>query len=146
MQLAAPGEALIKSFETLQTHAYKDQGNVWTIGWGHTGKGVGQGLTCTPDAADIWFRADTASAVATVNEAILSLTTQNQFDALVCFVFNIGAANFVHSTMHVLLNTNDPAAADQFDRWIYVKGKISNGLVRRRAAEKALFLQPDLTV
>ncbi|MDU6101543.1 MAG: lysozyme, partial [Acinetobacter sp.] len=67
--------------------------------------------------------------------------TQNQFDALASFVYNVGETAFVKSTMLAVLNQgNYIAAANQFDRWIFDNGKRINGLVNRRAAEKKLFL------
>ena len=68
---------------------------------------------------------------------------QNQFDALVSFVFNIGRDNFKRSSMLKFLNSNHyPLSSGQFDRWIHSRGKVVQGLVKRRAAEKALFLEP----
>ena len=66
---------------------------------------------------------------------------QNQFDALVSFVFNVGTANYKKSTLRkkVLANPNDPAIADQFERWVYAKGKVLLGLMKRRADECELY-------
>jgi GH24 family phage-related lysozyme (muramidase) len=76
-----------------------------------------------------------------INDNVKKPLTQNEFDALVSFVFNVGTGAFEKSSMLKLLNSGHmPLAAGQFDRWIYAKGKVLNGLKKRRAAEKALFL------
>jgi lysozyme len=65
---------------------------------------------------------------------------QNQWDALVSFVYNVGAGNFISSTMLKLLNQGDyKGAAGEFPKWVHTNGQINPGLVRRRAAERALF-------
>jgi lysozyme len=139
MQLSPAGEALIKSFEKLDLTAYQDQGGVWTIGWGHTPATDGQ--ICTVDQAESWFLADTAGACRAVNTFVDVAMAQGQFDALVSFVFNVGAGNFHGSTLLRLLNGGDMAgAADQFLVWNKIGGAISDGLSRRRTAERAMFL------
>ncbi|MEW3423807.1 lysozyme, partial [Pseudomonas aeruginosa] len=68
---------------------------------------------------------------------------QSQWDALMSFVYNLGAANLASSTLLKLLNKGDyRGAADQFPRWVNAGGKRLEGLVKRRAAERALFLEP----
>jgi lysozyme len=140
MMLGAAGTALIKSFETCQLVAYQDQRGRWTLGWGHA-EGVRQGDTCTQEQADAWFLTDTAWACkAIMNEVDVALT-QNQFDALTSFTFNVGASAFASSTLLRYLNQSLwTAAANEFDRWDHVNGVTNAGLQRRRAAEKALFL------
>jgi lysozyme len=139
--LGAAGKALIQSFEKLALESYQDQGGVWTIGWGHTGKDVGPGQTCTPQQADAWFAADTAGVCRAINQTVTVPLRQNQFDALVAFTYNVGAGNEAHSTLLRLLNAGDyGGAADQFPVWNKVNGRVSNGLVARRAAEQRLFL------
>ncbi len=140
MDLGDKGKALIQSFETLALTSYQDQGGVWTIAWGHTGVDVGPNQTCTVQQADDWFTEDTAWAVREVTVLVPVPLSQNQFDALVSFVFNVGAGNFKASTMRRMLTASDFAgAADQFPLWCHVDGVVSAGLVRRRAAEQALF-------
>jgi lysozyme len=77
-----------------------------------------------------------------INHVVAVPLTQNQLDALVIFTYNVGEDAFAHSTMLQLLNAKQYTnAANQFDRWVYDKGVVSNGLVNRRKAEKALFLE-----
>ena len=146
MQLSAAGESLIKRFEGYRDTAYLDQGAVPTIGWGHTGwyspgVPVALGQTCTLDQAEAWFTADTASACAEVNVGVSVPITQPQFDALVDFTYNLGAAAFAHSTLRRDLNEGDMlGAANEFLRWDYCAGQPDPGLENRRKAERTLFL------
>lgn len=141
MTLGQKGEALIKGFETLALTAYQDQKGIWTCGWGHTGSDVGPSTTCTPEQAEQWFLADTDWACKTVIRTVDVALSQNQFDALVSFVFNVGAYSEGHSTLVALLNRGQYAlAADQFQLWNHTGGVVSAGLTRRRAAERDLFL------
>ncbi|CAI1003581.1 TPA: lysozyme [Serratia fonticola] len=137
------GIALIKSFESLELKAYPDPGTggkPFTIGWGHT-KGVKPGDRITEQQAETFLAEDLAVFELTVNSAVKVPVTQNQFDALVSLAFNIGGANFAGSTLVKKLNAGDPrGAADQFLRWKFADGKEMRGLVRRRAAERELFL------
>jgi lysozyme len=139
--LGSAGENLIKSFETMKLVAYLDQRGRWTCGWGHTGPDVVEGTTCTPEQAEDWFQQDTQAAVNGVDESIQTNVTQNQFDALVSFTFNVGVGAEGHSTMAKLINArNFAGAAAQFPLWDHVDGVPNAGLLRRRQAEQALFL------
>ena len=145
MKTSKNGIQLIKSFEGCRLKAYKCPANVWTIGIGHTG--LVNGKPITPDLTITELMAETLLAIDlqkfenAINTKVKKPLTQNEFDALVSFVFNVGIGAFANSTMLKLLNQgNFELAAKQFDRWIYAKGKELNGLKKRRAAEKALFL------
>lgn len=128
-------------WEGLNLHAYQDTGGVWTIGVGHTGPEVVPGLTITHERANELLQLDTASAADCVNKNVTAELEQCEFDALVDFVYNIGCGAFKTSTLLRLLNADDfTNAADQFTVWVYDNGKVIQGLVNRRAAEKALFL------
>jgi lysozyme len=141
MQLGPQGETLIKSFEALRLAAYLDPRGIPTIGWGHTGPEVQMGLTCDPNSAEVWFRTDTGAACRAINATVDVAIAQNQFDALVSFTFNVGVGSEAHSTLLQLLNSGNAAgAADQFLVWNKVNGVENDGLSRRRAAERALFL------
>jgi len=132
---------LIKSFESLRLTAYQDQRGIWTCGWGHT-SGVTSTTTCTPEQAEDWFLEDTQFAVNGVNVSIDTNITQNQFDALASFTYNVGVGSEAHSTMAKLINErNFSAAAAQFPLWDHVDGVANAGLLRRREAEQALFLK-----
>lgn len=140
------GIALIKEFEGLETTAYPDPGNPatgepWTIGYGHT-RGVRRGDTCTEEQATEWLREDVRGAEGMVRNLVDVMLTQNQFDALVSFVFNVGATAFGNSTLLRLLNQwNYEGAADQFKRWNRGASGVLPGLVRRRDAERDLFAE-----
>ena len=134
--LGAVGAALIKSFESLRLTAYQDQRGIWTCGWGHT-SGVTQGTTCTAAQAENWFLEDTQFAVNGVNVSIDTNISQNQFDALVSFTYNVGVGSEAHSTLAKLVNAGDMAgAAAQFPLWDHVDGVANAGLLRRREAAR----------
>lgn len=141
MILGASGLALIKRFESCKLAAYQDQRGVWTVGWGHTGPAVTSQSVCSQADADLWLIQDTYAAQRAVNATVDVAMTQNQFDALVSFTFNVGVGSEAHSTLVQILNAGNPAgAADQFLAWNHVDGVVDAGLTRRRAAERALFL------
>jgi len=139
--LGSAGEALIKSFEKLVLVAYKDLRGRWTCGWGHTGPDVTESTTCTPEQAEEWFHEDTLAATRGVDESLTTNVSQNQFDALVSFTFNVGVGSEEHSTMIRLINARQfDRAAAEFPRWDHVDGIPEAGLLRRRLAEQKLFL------
>lgn len=144
MHLGAKGTALIQSFEGFRVTAYQDQRGIWTCGYGHTGPNVVEGTTCTPYQASQWFDKDTQSACNAVLRSVDVPLTQNEFDALVCFTYNVGADSEAHSTLVRVLNAgNYMMVAEQFLRWDHTNGVVNAGLTRRRAAERDLFLTPD---
>ena len=137
---------LISGFEDTRFKAYDDGVGVWTIGTGTTvypnGVKVKQGETCTPEQAKAYFKHDLAKFEKTVNESVTVPLNQNQFDALVSLTYNIGSGAFKNSTLLKLLNKGDfQGAANQFLVWNKAGGKVMKGLVRRREAERALFLK-----
>ena len=136
-------DKFVKDWEQLRLRAYMPTPkDVPTIGWGHT-KGVKMGDEITKAQAVQMFNKDIASAEDTVNRLVKVLMTQNQFDALVSFVHNLGETNFRSSTLLRRLNAGKyEECAAQFGRWIYQKKTVLRGLVRRRAAEAELFLLP----
>lgn len=143
MQLGAKGEILIKSFETLQLTGYQHPGDVPTIGWGHTGRGVYVGQHISLLQAQAYFKQDTAAAIQAIRISVKVPLNQNQFDAIVSFTFNVGIDAERHSTLLRLLNQgNYKAAAQQFLIWDHEGNKVLPGLYRRRKAEMALFLTP----
>jgi lysozyme len=143
----------IKQWESLRKKAYLDQAGIPTIGYGTTrlpsGVPVWMGLTCTPEEADEWLAWDCAKAVLAAQKAVTSRSvTQNQFDALVAFIYNIGVGGFGGSTLRRELVAGLPIVEDYFLRWNKVhdpiSGKlvVSNGLTNRRRAEWAFFSTP----
>ena len=145
MHVSPSGVDLICNFEGLRLKAYDDGVGVWTIGFGTTkypnGIRVKKGDTCTLDQAKAYMQNDLKSFEQTVNNTVKVPLNQNQFDALVSLAYNIGTNAFSKSTLVKKLNANDiRGAADQFDVWVNAGGKHMQGLVNRRAKEKALFL------
>ncbi len=134
------GLALTKSFEGLRLEAYQDCAGVWTVGYGHTGAAVVEGMTVNDAEAELLLLADLKDAVACVNRKVMVAISQSQFDAMVDFCFNAGRGNFQQSTLLRKVNTGDFAgAAAQFGLWVHAGGEVVAGLVRRRKAEAALF-------
>lgn len=130
---------LTKTFEGCKLSAYQDTGKVWTIGYGHTA-GVRKGQLITPDVAEELLRQDQAYAVSIVNKNAMPCT-QNQFDALVDFVFNVGPSQFLMSTLlKKHLAGDHKGAADEFLKWKYDNHVLVPGLLRRRQAERKLYL------
>lgn len=135
------GLELTEHFEGCRLQAYADQVGVWTIGYGHT-HGVAPGMACDQRLAEAWLLEDVQEAVDAVQRLVLVRLTQNQFDALVDFVFNLGSGNLAHSTLLHLLNAGDYAGASHhFREWDRAGGIVRSGLLRRRIAEEALFDQ-----
>lgn len=147
MVLGQKGRDLIKSFEQLRLKAYRNfAGEPWTIGWGHTGKDVTESSVCTSDHADLWFECDIARPERAVNLMVKAYISQNEFDALVSFAYNVGIGAEAHSTLMRLFNSNDfEGAANEFLKWDHDNGVVVPGLARRRAAERALFLSTEVT-
>lgn len=134
------GLALTERMEALKLVAYPDQGGVWSNGFGHTGDDVYPGQVITKEQAIIWLQKDIAIAVAAVNHSVTVPLTQDQFDALVDFAYNVGTGAFERSTMLKQLNEGQYALADAaFQRWVFVKGVKNRGLQNRRTAEQQEF-------
>ena len=132
---------IIKESEGLRLTAYMPTANdVPTIGYGHT-HGVRMGQTITKAQAEQFLKEDVSWAEAAVNKQVKVSLNQNQFDALVSFVFNIGETTFAKSTLLRKLNAGDyNGAANEFPRWNKQAGVVLRGLVKRREREKQLFL------
>jgi lysozyme len=131
--------SLVAEFEGCKLTAYQDSNLIWTIGYGHT-QGVKQGATCTEQQALDWLSADLDIADAAVNRLVKLPLTQGQFDALVSFTYNLGAARLAGSTLLMLLDRSDfIGAANQFLSWCMADGKTVPGLLRRRNAERTMF-------
>ncbi len=143
------GLALIKQFEGCAKRrvdgrfaAYPDPGtggDPWTIGWGATGKGIAKGTVWTAAECDARLEADLVRFARDVATAIGSApTTQRQFDALVSFHYNTGA--IAKATLTKLHKAGNHAGAQaEFGKWVNAGGKPMPGLIRRRAAEAALY-------
>ncbi len=144
MTIGAKGIALIQQFEGLRLTAYPDPGTggePWTIGIGHTG-GVQEGDACTEEQAQDWLRQDCKTAEDCIDAYVEPELTQNERDALISLIYNIGCGNFKGSTLLMLLNAgNMVGAANQFGRWDRAAGQVMPGLQARREAETKLFLE-----
>ena len=142
MKISDSGLTLIKAHEGLRLKAYPDPGtggDPWTIGFGHT-KGVKPGDEIDDETATQFLRDDVAWVEDCVNENVSVDLTQNQFDALCSFVFNVGCGAFKGSTLCRLLNAgNYEGARTQFARWDKAAGNVLPGLTRRRREEAELF-------
>ena len=139
MNTSDEGIKAIEQFEGLRLDAYQDSVGVWTIGVGHT-KGVHGGLTITQEDAENLLREDLKDAENAVNFQVKVPLAQGQFDALVSFVFNLGAGALASSTLLRLLNSGDyDGAREQFKRWDKAGGVELPGLLARRNAEAEMF-------
>lgn len=133
------GIDLIKQFEGMFLKAYLCPAKIWTIGYGHTAT-ARPGMVITEEQAEQLLRDDLLEFERAVNHAVTVPLKQHQFDALVSFAFNVGASALRGSTLLRKVNAEDwQGAAAEFDRWTRGGGKVLPGLVRRRAAERAMF-------
>jgi lysozyme len=145
-KISPAGIELIKSFEGYRRRAAQLPDGRWTIGYGHT-KSAREGAEVTEADATALLTYDLMAVTAAVNDFSFTPLTQNQFDALVSFAFNVGVEAFRKST--VLRRVNEGSmlqAACSFEMWRKAEFEgeriVVDALVRRRAAEKALFLTP----
>lgn len=138
--------ALIRSSENFKADPYRCPAGIPTIGYGSTRYEDGTPVTMA-DAGITMLRAESILRATLASEyepavrryVAVSLS-QNQFDALVDFAYNAGTQALRGSTLLRLLNAGDyEGAAKQFSRWVFADGKVMNGLIKRRAAEAALF-------
>lgn len=140
MKIGQKGIELIKSFESCRLDTYVCAAGRNTIGWGTT-KNVKPGMKITQQQADEMFRRDLAEFEAAIAKYVKVPLSQNQIDALISLVYNIGTGAFSQSTLLKKLNANDiQGAANEFPRWCKANGKELAGLKRRREAERKLFL------
>ena len=139
MKCSQEGLELIKKFEGCKLKSYKCPAGVWTIGYGHT-EDVKEGDIVSPQEADKLLRADVFKFEEYVADNVMVNLTQNQFDALVAWTFNLGVGNLRNSTMLKKLNNADYTSVPfEMKRWNKAGGKTLDGLVRRRQAESLLF-------
>jgi len=142
VKLNTAGYDLIKQFEGCKLIAYKCPAGIWTIGYGHT-KDVKQGDKISQHQADILLGSDVEIFENYVSDLIKGCEcTQNQFNALVSFAFNLGNGNLKTSTLMRKFKAKEyDAAAKEFLRWNIAGGKGLDGLTRRRNAEMNMFLK-----
>ena len=143
MNISEEGLALLKKFEGCELKAYQDSVGVWTIGYGHT-KEVKEGDQINKDEAEHLLAEEMPEYEGYINDMVEVPLDQCQFDALVCWVYNLGPTNFRSSTLLTVLNQeryND--VPREIKRWNKAGGEILKGLVRRREAEAFLFEGKD---
>ncbi|RFB01473.1 lysozyme [Parvularcula marina] len=142
MRISNDGIALIKRFEGLELEAYRDAVGILTIGYGHTGDDVYEGQVINEAEAEAILRRDLDRFEVAVNEGIKAPTAQSMFDAFVSLSFNIGSGAFKKSTALKRHNKRDyVGASEAITWWNKAGGNVLTGLVRRRAAEEALYLE-----
>ena len=143
MNISEEGLSLIKKFEGLELEAYKCAAGVWTLGYGHTA-GVQEGDVWSEEQANEQLKIDMHVYAGYINDHVTCPLSQNQFDALVSWVYNLGPANLKASTMLKVLNSGDyEGVPAQIKRWNKAGGKVLEGLIRRREAEALLFVGRD---
>ena len=140
MTISDNGIALIKRFEGCKLYAYRDSVGVLSIGFGHT-KDVKAGMAITQAQAEQFLKDDLRPVEQLLNNMHVNFT-QNQFDALCSWVFNLGAGNFNKSTMkkRIVSGAHDTEITDEMIRWTRAGGRVLSGLVRRRADEANTFI------
>ena len=139
METSEVGIELIKEFEGKRQVAYQDSAGVWTIGYGHT-KGVYEGQLCIEKTCDRYLAEDIQEVEEYIEKLVEVPLTQNQYDALVSWTFNLGLYNLKESTLLRKLNYGDyEVVPEEMKKWIYVGDEVLEGLIRRREAEAALF-------
>lgn len=147
MEASEAAYSLIKKWEGLKLKAYICPSGKWTIGWGHT-KGVFEGMEITPQIAEAFLKQDVEMVVKQLNQSLSSVSLrQCQFDAIICFVFNIGITKFNASTLRRLLlkDADNQQVGIELNKWVYGlnpktrKMEKLPGLISRRADEAALY-------
>jgi lysozyme len=146
MQMTKSGLDLIKEFEGFRAKAYRDSVGVWTIGYGHTSMAgapeVRPGMVITAEEAEQILARDVDVFARGVRKAVTTKISDEQFSALVSFAYNVGLGNFAKSSVLAAVNRDDfDAVPRRLQLWTKAGGRVLPGLVRRRAAEAALFAE-----
>lgn len=149
MKISQKGLDLIKKFEGFSAKPYLCPAGVPTIGYGATYYTNGTKVTMNDEPiSEEWAEQLLSNMVHTYEKGVISLViphiSQNQFDALVSFAYNVGVTNFRKSTLLRLINKNpnNPEIANQFMKWVRGGGKVINGLIKRRQIESKLYFTP----
>ncbi|BAP26825.1 MAG: lysozyme [Candidatus Liberibacter asiaticus] len=136
---------MLKEFEGLRLTAYRDiGGGAWTIGYGHTGSDVTEGMTITEKEAEDFLLKDASKSLNLLLESspALKSTSENRLVAVADFVFNLGIGNYNKSTFKQRVDAQDwEKAAEECKKWTKAGGKVLPGLVKRRDAEVKLLLE-----
>ena len=139
MSLSANGIRFIEDAEGIRTNRYNDIAGRPTIGYGHLIRSGENYTNINQETAERLLRQDVSTAENAVRINVHTNLTQPQFDALVSFTFNLGQGNLRNSTLLRRINSGDTNAPVEFGRWVYSGGRVVQGLVNRRRAERALF-------
>jgi lysozyme len=142
MRCNEKGRHIIKEFEGLRLDGYRCPAGVATVGYGHTGPDVRIPMTITPGEAERLLDKDIARFEAVLNAMLNgSPTSEDEFSAMISLMFNIGPGRFATSTLLKRHKAgNKTGAANSFLSWVFAGGKKLKGLMRRREAERALYL------
>jgi lysozyme len=148
MEMTDEGLALIKTFEGFRARAYRDPVGVWTIGYGHTSMAgapdVRAGMVVSEAEAAEILRRDVEMFARGVRERLTRKVSDAQFSALVSFAYNVGLGALAKSSVLRAVNAGDfEAVPRRLSLWTKAGGRTLPGLVRRRAAEAALFVSSD---
>lgn len=147
MEVSAEGIEFIKRHEAWRSRMYHDAGGKPTIGWGHLINVFSEAdllsKQLSKEEGEAILRKDLKAAVHAVNYYLKVPVTQNQFDALVSFTFNVGGGAFKSSALLKKLNAGaeEQEIVAEFKRWVFASGKKIDGLLTRRMAEVAFFLR-----
>lgn len=145
MKTSEEGRDFIKKIEGFSAESYPDpgskDGSPWSIGYGHTGPEVVPGMKINQTEAGRLLVKDLLKAEAAIEKHVRLPLVQREFDALASFIFNVGVNAFRKSTLLRLLNLGQRIeASSEFQKWRLNDGKVMGGLVKRRAAERYMFL------
>jgi lysozyme len=145
MKISKNGIELIKTYEGFSAKIYLCPAGKLTIGYGHLVQNAEKFSPAgiTDDFAEILLKQDVSVAECALNRLLKVAVTQNRFDALASFTYNLGAKALEKSTLLRLINAGEPEkAATEFSKWIFAGGKAQSGLKKRRNAEMQLFISP----
>ncbi len=136
-EINAKGLALLKLFESCRLNAYQDQRGIWTIGYGHTGPEVVQGMSMTQEQCELQLKKDLESFYH-LDQYLSEQVNDNQYSALVCLAYNIGLRALKTSTLIKTINEGEDPT-DNWLEWDHTAGVVNQGLRRRRLAELELY-------
>ncbi|MEN3259083.1 lysozyme [Sodalis endosymbiont of Spalangia cameroni] len=138
----AMATVLIQWHEGVRHTPYRDSGGVLSVCYGHTGSDIVPGKRYTAAECQSLLDSDLKAAMAVVDANVTVPLKESQKAAFASFVYNVGSGAFERSTLLKKLNAGDKAGAcNELRRWKYVDGKVSRGLVSRRAVERELCLK-----
>lgn len=142
MKTGQAGKELIKQFEGCRLRSYICPAGVLTIGYGHTGKDVVEDMIITEKKADELLCNDLVIFEKQLNSLELPIN-QNQFDALISFIFNLGFGSLLKSTLlkKIKVNPLDPTISSEFVKWNKAGGVVLSGLMKRRRSEAELYFK-----